>query len=113
MISQGTFMMSALPKIMTATGWYFDKVKSLLTVLKIFCLPSPPIVTALSAARAIALLFMIAISAVIFGSKIHGKPNRYTRPASRSGARIFSLMKGEPGAYGAPKSAHLFDTQKI
>src|SRR5271163_952390 len=50
---------------MMPTGAYLVKANSLLTVLYIFR-PNPVlIVTALSAARAIASLFMIAISAVI------------------------------------------------
>jgi len=63
--SQGTRINSALPKIIMPTGSYFESVKSLLTVLYIFCPVFVCTVTALSAANATPSLFMIAISAVM------------------------------------------------
>src|SRR6058998_3538780 len=64
-VSQGTSMIWALPYTMIPTGRCFESLNSLLTVLKIFWLRSPPIVTALSAAKATAALFKMAISAVM------------------------------------------------
>jgi hypothetical protein len=62
MISHGILIRSALPKIITPTGWNLDKVKSLFAEENI--LPSP-VVTALSDASATACLFITIISAVI------------------------------------------------
>lgn len=65
-------MNSALPKTIIPTGCTLDSVKSLFTVSNVFLPPPVPMVTLLSAARATADLFKMAISAVILPPPRYG-----------------------------------------
>ena len=58
-------MNNALPKIIMPTGQYLDNENSLLAEEKILSCELPLTVTALSAAKAMASLFIMIISAVI------------------------------------------------